>query len=172
MEGAEELLKHYPASLSASAKVSVRNIRSSAALDFASPAEASLFLQFRREAPVEFKLPCGTVTKLFVRPDRTIEQRDTDWFLRQVANGVRETISVKNLWLPNMRVGKNDFEVFIIHGREVHVLCKVHQPKYEPLQIRTGDESALKLMGVTQAEFQNTLDSANLTLTKRQSERI
>ena len=86
-KGANSFVERFPDSLKKFKPIRARNIAGGVPIDFETRDDAMKFLSCRI-SPFTFELPDKTCVPLFLKPDRTLEQRDVGFFMRSVARGI------------------------------------------------------------------------------------
>ena len=146
------------------------------AVDFPSVEAANAFVAYRRQEQVFFPLPGDLTAQLFCRPDRTIEQRDVQYFLQKLYVAVNQHLEVKDIRTtePDLRIGKNgvDFYAFNPKTEEVHILLSVRKYRNLPLQLTIGEATALAKIKLDASQFQALVDSAHNELKSRERFRL
>ena len=74
------MIKHFPQGTGDDLKPFARHIQRAVSVDLPSAENASAVCQYLKGRKFPFKLPDGNVVDLYVRADRSIENRDTRFF--------------------------------------------------------------------------------------------
>ena len=81
LNGAQSVIAHFPQGTNNELKPFARHIQKAVSVDLPDADTASAVCQFLRGRRFPFVLPDGNTVELYVRPDRSIEHRDTRVFL-------------------------------------------------------------------------------------------
>ena len=175
-DATEKFLARFPDNLKKDVKYNPLNITKAVPLDFPSFESALAFVQYSPRDPLEYELPTGVTVRLFCRMDRTIEQRDTMFFLQQMWNQVYQHLNTTKLLetRPSLRIGKNKSELYAFDDttRVCHVLLTCKKDRLSPVQAKLGDQLALDMVQISEEQMQGLVSSALEAAKKRETERF
>ena len=154
------VLEHFPQGTNVNLVPFARHVQKAFSVDLPSPETAISVCQFLRGRKFPFVLPDGNTVELYVRQDRSIENRDARFFLGEMWKLVQTHLNQTSRWKPASRLGCGPNDLFYTEGLYAHCLVVVQKNRYSDFSVRIGDSDAMHALGLTSDQFQGLVDEA------------
>ena len=171
--GVQEFFSQIPTSLHGGYVAKSSNLHVGVPIDFTSVDDARNVLEFRRDSGCVLKLADGSERSLYLKPDRTVEQRESDTCMRHLYSQVREFLQSNGIEQNRDQKLSRNFQTIVwITGETVFTIATVRRERHADFQTSAGSQEALAKIKLDVTKMEAMIAASLSYIESRRKQRI